>query len=263
MVMLLVLAWSTAQSQQPTPSGSGLGWGVFAISEEPHCTNIAAGRLWPLAIQTDGRLRNLGAGLPVSATNVLGAAGGYDHSLAVRVDGSVIAWGGNYYGQSTVPPGLTNIIAVAAGGDLTHAHSIALRNNGRAVAWGSNNSGQTNLPPWETNIVAVAAGATHSFYLRSNRTVFVVGLGQLPVPSHVTNVVAITAAENRNLALKQDGTVHGWGVFSYVPPGMSNMAAIALGANHALALHSNGTVRAWAITSSGYSAGQTNTPRRI
>ena len=32
------------------------------------------------------------------------AAGGY-HSLALKSDGTVVAWGYNYFGQSTVPAG--------------------------------------------------------------------------------------------------------------------------------------------------------------
>ncbi len=43
------------------------------------------------------------------------AAGAY-HSLALKSDGTMVAWGGNGYGQSTVPASLTGVIAIAAGG---------------------------------------------------------------------------------------------------------------------------------------------------
>ena len=42
------------------------------------------------------------------------AAGG-SHNLALKGDGTVVAWGANWYGQTNVPPGLSNVVAVAAG----------------------------------------------------------------------------------------------------------------------------------------------------
>ena len=41
--------------------------------------------------------------VPANATNVVAIAGGGGHSLALRADGTVVAWGNNYFGQSTVP----------------------------------------------------------------------------------------------------------------------------------------------------------------
>src|SRR4051812_21495190 len=56
--------------------------------------------------------------------------------------GTVVAWGGNQRGQTNVPAGLTNAIAVAGG----TFHSIALRSDGTVVAWGSAFA-QTNVAP--------------------------------------------------------------------------------------------------------------------
>ena len=52
----------------------------------------------------------------------MAVAGGGAHSLALSSDGLVVAWGANGAGQSTVPPGLTDIAGVAAG----ESHSVAL-----------------------------------------------------------------------------------------------------------------------------------------
>ena len=41
----------------------------------------------------------------------------------------IVAWGDNTYGQINVPPGLTNVIGIAAGQN----HSVALRGDGRIV----------------------------------------------------------------------------------------------------------------------------------
>src|SRR5437773_2582276 len=43
-------------------------------------------------------------------------AAGYFHSLALKSDGTVVAWGSNSSGESTVPGGLNGIVGIAAGG---------------------------------------------------------------------------------------------------------------------------------------------------
>ena len=44
---------------------------------------------------------------------------GDQHSVALTRDGLVVTWGGNRYGQLDVPPGLTNIVGISAGGGVT------------------------------------------------------------------------------------------------------------------------------------------------
>ena len=88
------------------------------------------------------------------------AAGDY-HSLAVKSDGSVVAWGDNSRNQCGLTSALTNVAAIAAG----CTHSIALRANGSVVAWGDNSIGQCDLPCTLTSAVAVDAGAAHTLLL--------------------------------------------------------------------------------------------------
>jgi alpha-tubulin suppressor-like RCC1 family protein len=59
------------------------------------------------------------------------AAGDY-HSLALRRDGTVVAWGNNDNGQLNVPVGLRQVKAIAAGENF----SIALQRDGTLVTWG-------------------------------------------------------------------------------------------------------------------------------
>lgn len=44
--------------------------------------------------------------------------------IAPQIPGTVVAWGGNYYGQCTVPEGLHGVVAIAAGA----RHNLALKN---------------------------------------------------------------------------------------------------------------------------------------
>jgi uncharacterized delta-60 repeat protein len=67
------------------------------------------------------------------------AAGGY-HSLVLRADGTVLAWGWNEYGQTSVPESLSNVVAIAAG----FQHNLVLQADGRIVGWGWNEYGQAS-----------------------------------------------------------------------------------------------------------------------
>lgn len=89
------------------------------------------------------------------------AAGGFlrIHALALRADGSVVAWGDNTYGQSAVPAG-NNYVTIAAGAD----HSLALRNDGSIVGWGDNDHGESATGDIK-GVIAIAAGASHSVAL--------------------------------------------------------------------------------------------------
>ena len=48
-------------------------------------------------------------------------AAGWDHVVALKNDGSVISWGDNFNGQTTIPMWLTNAVQVAAGEDFSLA----------------------------------------------------------------------------------------------------------------------------------------------
>ena len=86
---------------------------------------------------------------------------GRHHSLALRSDGTVVAWGYNMYGQCNISTGLKNVQAITAGG----ARSIALKTDGTLVAWGHNQFGQCNIPTGLKDVTAIAAGDWHSLAL--------------------------------------------------------------------------------------------------
>jgi len=95
---------------------------------------------------------NSPAPVKVAVPEVAIAAGAY-HSVVLKSDGTVFAWGNNNWGQTNVPAGLSSVVAIAAGG----YHSLALKADGTVVAWGFNGWGQTNVPAGLSNVVAIAA----------------------------------------------------------------------------------------------------------
>lgn len=186
---------------------------------------------------------------------------------------SVLPWGDNYSGQTSLPSGLTNVAAIAGG----NYHSLGLKRDGTVVVWGSNTSGQTNVPPGLISVVAIASGGYHSLALKADGTVLAWGddtYDQTNVPPGLSNVVAVAGGGYHSLALKTDGTIVGWGATNtviidghtnntapnygqaIVPSNLSNAVAIAGGGYHSLALKSDGTVVAWGRNNSG----QTNVP---
>ncbi|MHB8521179.1 MAG: immunoglobulin domain-containing protein [Limisphaerales bacterium] len=221
-------------------------------------TQVAAGSGHSLALRSDGTvlawgLNNSGqTDVPGGLNSVVAIAAAGGHNLALKSDDSVVAWGS----IAPVPAGLFNVVAIAVGGD----HNLALRSDGTVVAWGDNLYGQSTPPNGLANVVAIAAGAEHSLALKFDGTAVAWGynlLGQSTVPSGLSHVIAIAAGFDCSLALKSDGTVVAWGfVAAPVPVGLSNVVAIAAGGYHSLALKSDGSVVAWGSNS----AGETNVP---
>jgi hypothetical protein len=161
----------------------------------------------------------------------------------------VAAWGDNSYGQTSVPVGLSNVVAVAAGGN----HSLALKADGTVVGWGENTDaegnavGQSVTPLELKNVVGIAAGEYHSLAVKADGTVVAWGdnsQNQCGVPLGLTNVVAVAGGGAHSLALAVDGTVSAWGADwngqCDFPPGLSSAVGIAGGSYHTLLLLEGG-----------------------
>ena len=88
------------------------------------------------------------------AFDVIAVAAGAWHSLALRSDGTVLAWGDDSDGQCDVPLTLQPALTIAGGG----YHSLALQANGSVVAWGADDYGQTNVPAGLSGVIGIAAG---------------------------------------------------------------------------------------------------------
>jgi alpha-tubulin suppressor-like RCC1 family protein len=222
-------------------------------------------RMLPRRNRTNGVVTAVACGqgdsTPVRASGYVPIAAGPAHSLAIREDGTVAAWGGVSSGERLVPAGLTNVVQLAGG----LSHSVALKSDGTVVAWGSGSPSRT--PNYVSDVAQIATGGVHVLALRRDGTVLGWGdnthEGQKSVPPGLSDVVQIAAGYAHSLALKADGTVVAWGRNddgqALVPPGLTDVVHVAAGHFHSLALKRDGTVVAWGRNNNG----QTNVPSKL
>jgi alpha-tubulin suppressor-like RCC1 family protein len=244
----LTRAWSKV-------SGPGTVTFANANAEDTTASFSTAGTYVLRLTANDGALSKIDdvaivVNAPSTSITIAGAlSGGEAHSLALKSDGMVYAWGLGRYGQlgrgntnsSLVAVAIPNFnaVEVAAG----RFHSVAVRNDGSVWSWGYNANGQLGL------------GTTT----------------QTNVPSRVNglaDVQAIDAGYLYTMAVTSDGKVWTWGAGANGQLGNgSNTSAqktpvqvvglfgttktIAAGMNHALALQSDGTVWVWGQNTSG------------
>ena len=193
-------------------------------------------------------LVSVGAGImPAQAELTPQIAAGLYHTIALKADGTLWAWGNNRSGQLGIGttttqaapikiPGNTTWVAVAAGAN----HTIALDEDGNLWAWGNNGSGQLGDGSTTNSLIpvkigtdtwtSIAAGASHSIALDTNERLWVWGwngYGQLG-----TNTVALQSFP------LQIGTDTTW-------------TSIAAGAYHSIALDADGNLWAWGNNGSG------------
>src|SRR5437879_12556996 len=136
-----------------------------------------------LGAKTTPTARQLGAPV-VAALLIMGAC------VNQTIASTVVGWGNNQWGQTNVPPDLTNAIAIAAGS----SHSLALRSDGTMVGWGSTSMALSVILNGLSNVIAIAAGGSNSLALKADGTVSVWGtnmFGPAFVPTGLTSVVAI------------------------------------------------------------------------
>lgn len=190
----------------------------------------------------DGTTTSTGSVTPVGPVHDwTSVAEGADHSVAIRVDGTLWTWGGNEYGQlgdgtTTDRPALVQVgtgtwRATAAGDGFT----VAVRSDGTLWAWGRDDDdqlgdgGATNQPAPEqigsaTNWSSVAVGTNHVLALRTDHTLWTWGdnaFGQLgdgtttnatsPQPVGTAPWQSVSAGDGDSLGVRTDGTLWAWG----------------------------------------------------
>jgi alpha-tubulin suppressor-like RCC1 family protein len=182
-------------------------------------------------------------------SGVIAISAGWGHSLALKSDGTVWAWGYDHEGElgdgtlggspcyCRLTPvrvlGLTGVIAISA---ASSHHSLALKSDGTVWAWGADFYGQLG-----DGTLGVSYCGCRSAHVQ------VLGLH---------GVIAIASGVWHSLALKSDGTVWAWGDDEYGQLGdgieldrtnfsiprpvqtqrLANVTAISAGGKHSLAL---------------------------
>jgi alpha-tubulin suppressor-like RCC1 family protein len=247
----MVVAWGSNVSHQLGELGSA----------SEHCTGTTwAGKCRRRPIVVGG------------LDGIIAIATGHDHSLALKGDGTVWAWGNGFEGQlgdgatrlretPMMVKGLagvgtlSGIVAITAGGN----HNLALRGDGTVWAWGENGNGRLGDGTQERRLTPVQVKGAG-------------GVGAL------TGVTAIVAGESHSLALTGDGTIWAWGgnvagqvgdgstesrAWPVPVRGLGGIRRIAAGGSHSLALGGDGTAWAWGANWHGQLGDGTITGRPI
>jgi alpha-tubulin suppressor-like RCC1 family protein len=240
------------------------------------------------------------------------ASAGSSHSLAIRTNGTLWAWGSNINGRlgdGTTTSRRSPVRVICEFSDWCQAsagasHSLAVRNDGTLWAWGSNSSGRLgdNTTTSRSSPVSVvggfsdwcqaSAGDSHSLAVRTNGTLWAWGfnyLGQLgdgttsdrsspvSVVGGFSDWCQVSAGSYHSLAVRSNGTIWSWGCNRYgvlgdgtttnrsspvsVVGGFSDWCQTSTGFDHSLAIRTNGTLWAWGGYFDGRLGDNSNTSR--
>ena len=145
----------------PTIVAGGITDWVSSSTGNAHCLGLRAnGTMYAwgldlqgsLGINVDGEARSSPTLVVGGITDWTSASCGATHSLGVRGNGTLYAWGNNTYGKlgANIAPATSRSSPVLVAGGITDwlsasagsYHSIGLRGNGTMYAWGSNSDGQ-------------------------------------------------------------------------------------------------------------------------
>ncbi|GAB4213203.1 MAG: hypothetical protein Fur007_06930 [Rhodoferax sp.] len=187
--------------------------------------------------------------LSVYATFSRVVPGGF-HTVALKTDGTLWAWGRNLFGQLGDGTTIDKASPVQIGTDKTWTqiaagefHTVALRADGSLWAWGSNQFGQlgdgtlvNRIAPTKigsaANWTVIAAGKSHTLAIKKDFTLWAWGnnaFGQLgtdpaakvindTVPAQVgvdknyfSNWTQVSAGDKHTVGRRADGTIWAWG----------------------------------------------------
>lgn len=223
---------------------------------------MAASRSVSYIVDANGRLIVCPLGAPSPLPDVPYAAvaagtdsTGFDHVLALKPDGTVVAAGSNGSGQANVPADLASVVKIAAGPNI----SGALKSDGSIVLWGSASSLAIPAGPYADFALGKELNSGRIVALRTNGTVF--SLNTAP-PAGLRNVVEVAAGAAFFAARRGDGSLACWGDNTFgqcnVPAGIGPVISVDAGKNFTVAVRADGSLRAWGSNSQGETRVPTN-----
>jgi alpha-tubulin suppressor-like RCC1 family protein len=199
-----------------------------------------------------------------ACSNVVGTTGGFksisagqSHTVGIKTDGTLWAWGHNYFGQLGDGSTTTSYTPVQIGTDTWasisagNAHTVGIKTDGTLWAWGYNSNGQ----------LGDGSGAY-------NKTT--------PVKIGTAKWTSISAGDSHTVGIKTDGTLWAWGYNSNgqlgdnsiinkttpVPIGTSKWASVSAGGSHTLGIKTDGTLWAWGNNYSGQLGDGSNSTKK-
>jgi alpha-tubulin suppressor-like RCC1 family protein len=274
---------TNTRSTAPTPVSTSFPVTQAAAGDYHSLALTPAASVWSWGLNTDSQL---GDGTTTSRTTpvivsqltgyAIGVAAGGFHSMALKSDHTVAAWGYNADGElgdgtttSRSTPvsvsGLTNVSAISGG----EAHSLALKADGTVWAWGANDWGQlgnatttgSNVPVQVTgltNVVQAVAGGYHSLALKSDGTVWQWGAMFSPVPQSVfsvanlpdapVSVTAIAGEASATVYWMQGGCGSITGATVTAAPGGKTASVVGRGTSATVTGLADGTAYSFTVT---------------
>ena len=206
------------------------------------------------------------------------SGGGFDgisHSLAIKTDGTLWAWGFNIYGQlgdgstvnksSPIQIGNENTWQSISAGTLS---SVAIKTNQTLWGWGDNVSNVPVQIGVDSDWQIISSGSNNNFAIKANGTLWTWSAVS-PFPIQIgtdSNWKTISSNLGLNHAIKTNGTLWGWGSNYYGGIGdgtiidQTNPVQIGIesdwdkmsnGEQCGFAIKTNGTLWAWGWNSDG------------
>lgn len=173
-----------------------------------------------------------------SGNDYIDVAVGTSHALALKTNGTIVAWGDNTHGQYNVPVG-TDFIAIAA----SDRHSLALKSNGTIIGWGSPADGRLDIPTG--TFTHISSCGRYSIAIKTDDSLTLwPGGGITPAPPSGYDFVDADIEGQSLVAIRSDGSLDTWPWSAAVPSGY-NYAKITAGNDHFLSLKTDGSLEAW------------------
>ena len=247
---------NTTNISIPSQVGSDTNWTEIYTGFLQSFAKKSDGTLWSCGNNYNGQL---GLGLGVNLVSVFTQIGtatdwnkiyiGSDHVLSIKNNGTIWAWGYNFFGQlgnstttsSNVPIQMSNDndwVEISACG---HS-SFAIKQNGTLWSWGMNNVGQLGVGNFNDILIPTQLG-------------------------NATNWSKIESGNFSNtIAKKVDGTFWSWGLNDYgqlgigniinkniptIIPNLTNCDYFNFKNNHVVAIKTDGTLLLWGKNTEG------------